>query len=134
MIYGLFTPEGYLIYNIEQGVDFDTYGDERFMAFCKSVNKQPEDLIEITAEQREQLHFTGDDTQLIWDFKNQAVVPRTKSHYEIATNLSLDYERDLKTLKDALLTALLADDQDLIQELKEEYQAVLSEYNAQSLD
>ena len=119
-----------MIYTLEQGVDFEEFGDERFLEFCRSVNKKPEDLIPITAEQKEQLALTLDEDQMIWDFEKGEVVKRVASEYEKIDNAYMQYETDLQTIKDALLTAILADDQDLIEELKQEYKSVVNEYKS----
>lgn len=130
--YVYFTPEGFLCLVWKQGEDFQTYGDEQMQYLCQLSGITPDQLVKVTDEQLADLR-TGDGMERIWDFENKVVIDAPVYAYDKAVELSEAYKRDLQSIKDALLIAILTDDNELMAELKQEYRELIEDYQNESL-
>lgn len=130
--YVYFTPEGFLCLVWKQGEDFEQFGDEQMQYLCQLSGITVDQLVKITDEQLADLS-TGDGMERIWDFDNKVVIDAPKYEYDKAVELSEEYKRDLQSIKDALLIAILTDDNELMEELKQEYRNLITDYQNESL-
>ena len=99
---------------------------------CQLSGITPDQLVKVTDEQLADLR-TGDGMERIWDFENKVVIDAPVYAYDKAVELSENYKRDLQSIKDALLIAILTDDNELMAELKQEYRELIEDYQNESL-
>lgn len=69
-----------------------------------------------------------DNDIYVLDPETNSPVPAPASSYEQINTVKKEYEEQVKELKDSLVTAILSNDDELVNELKEEYATLMQEY------
>ena len=139
-IYAIFNSDtGVYQAALIQGSDFDTFGDERFTKASKNINSimaNSSDWIKISDEdfQKYKLgtHGGDNDTGYLYDFETGKPISapaRILSYTEKVNTVYQDYKVQFDNLKDSFINASIADDSDLVQDCKEEYQQLIEKSN-----
>ena len=122
-----------------QGSDFDTFGDERWTNAANNINSimsNSTDWIKISEEDFEKYklstHGGDNDTGYIYDFstgKPISAPARILSYTEKVNMTYQNYKVQLDNLKDNFINASIADDSNIIQDCKVEYQQLIEKSN-----